>query len=411
MTTRWTAVRVLRDRTAGRCLTAVVVSGFGTSALWLASGVWVKDLTGSDGLAALCMLAMWLPTLAGPVLGTLADRHRRRPLLVTLSLCMAALLLTLCAVDAPSELWLLYAVLFVYGAAGTVHDAAESALVAGAVDRSLLGDFNGLRMTADEGMKLLAPLAGAGLYTAYGGPGVAVLDAASFLAAALVYVSLRVREERPEPAREGGRSATAEGVRHLWGDPALRPLVLAGGVTMLCAGVSGALTYAVVEDLGHSPAYAGVLYAVQGAGSVTVGLLSGPGLRRLGARRFAGYGIGLLAVAVALRAVPYDPVAWACAAAIGVGLPAALIAVLTEVQRRTPGPLLGRVTATANALVFAPNVIGLAAGAGLVELIGHRTQLTGLGAALGVTAAVLLGQRPASAGRTEARSASDASPA
>ncbi|WP_437065560.1 MFS transporter [Streptomyces sp. enrichment culture] len=411
MTTRWTAVRVLRDRTAGRCLTAVVVSGFGTSALWLASGVWVKDLTGSDGLAALCMLAMWLPTLAGPVLGTLADRHRRRPLLVTLSLCMAALLLTLCAVDAPSELWLLYAVLFVYGAAGTVHDAAESALVAGAVDRSLLGDFNGLRMTANEGMKLLAPLAGAGLYTAYGGPGVAVLDAASFLAAALVYVSLRVREERPAPAREGGRSATVEGVRHLWGDPALRPLVLAGGVTMLCAGVSGALTYAVVEGLGHSPTYAGVLYAVQGAGSVTVGLLSGPGLRRLGARRFAGYGIGLLAVAVALRAVPYDPVAWACAAAIGVGLPAALIAVLTEVQRRTPGPLLGRVTATANTLVFTPNVIGLAAGAGLVELIGHRTQLTGLGAALGVTAAVLLGQRPASADRTEARSASDASPA
>ncbi|MFD8253426.1 MFS transporter [Streptomyces werraensis] len=411
MTTKWTAVRVLRDRTAGRCLTAVVVSGFGTSALWLASGVWVKDLTGSDGLAALCLLAMWAPTLAGPVLGTLADRHRRRPLLVALSLFMAALLLTLCAVDAPGELWLLYTVLFVYGAAGTVHDAAESALVAGAVDRSLLGDFNGLRMTANEGMKLLAPLAGAGLYTAYGGSGVAVLDAASFLAAALVYVSLRVREERPVRTRESGRSATAEGVRRLWGDPVLRPLVLAGGVTMLCAGVSGALTYAVVEDLGHSPAYAGVLYAVQGAGSVTVGLLSGPGLRRLGARRFAAYGIGLLAVAVALRAVPYDPMAWACAAAIGVGLPAALIAVLTGVQQRTPGPLLGRVTATANTLVFTPNVVGLAAGAALVELLDHRAQLAGLGVVLAVTAAVLLGQREASADRTAARSASDASPA
>ncbi|CAL9568365.1 hypothetical protein SUDANB23_04781 [Streptomyces sp. enrichment culture] len=402
---------MLRDRTAGRCLTAVVVSGFGTSALWLASGVWVKDLTGSDGLAALCLLAMWAPALAGPVLGTLADRHRRRPLLVALSLFMAALLLTLCAVDAPGELWLLYAVLFVYGAAGTVHDAAESALVAGAVDRSLLGDFNGLRMTANEGMKLLAPLAGAGLYTAYGGSGVAVLDAASFLAAALVYVSLRVREERPARTRESGRSATAEGVRHLWRDPVLRPLVLAGGVTMLCAGVSGALTYAVVEDLGHSPAYAGVLYAVQGAGSVTVGLLSGPGLRRLGARRFAAYGIGLLAVAVALRAVPYDPVAWACAAAIGLGLPAALIAVLTGVQQRTPGPLLGRVTATANTLVFTPNVAGLAAGAALVEVLDHRAQLAGLGMVLAVTAAVLLGQRAASADRTAARSASDASPA
>ncbi|RMI87203.1 hypothetical protein BIU87_08240 [Streptomyces sp. ZS0098] len=412
MTTRWTAVRVLRDRTAGRCLTAVMVSGFGTSALWLASGVWVKDLTGSDGLAALCLLAMWAPTLAGPVLGTLADRCRRRPLLIVLSLSMAALLLTLCAVDGPEELWLLYAVLFVYGAAGTVHDAAESALVAGAVDGSLLGDFNGLRMTAGEGMKLLAPLAGAGLFTAYGGSGVALLDAATFLAAALVYMSLRVREERPDRVREGGRGATAEGARHLWGDTVLRPLVLAGGVTMLCAGVSGALTYAVVEDLGHSPAYAGVLYAVQGAGSVTVGLLSGPVLRRLGARRFAAYGIGLLAVAMALRAVPYDPVAWASAAAIGVGLPAALIAVLTEVQRRTPGPLLGRVTATANTLVYAPNVIGLAAGAAMVELLGPRAQLSGLGVVLGVTAAVLLAQRrPASADRTAARSASDASPA
>ncbi|MFD6038834.1 MFS transporter [Streptomyces griseoincarnatus] len=411
MTTRWTAVRVLRDRTAGRCLTAVMVSGFGTSALWLASGVWVKDLTGSDGLAALCLLAMWAPTLAGPVLGTLADRYRRRPLLIVLSLSMSALLLTLCAVDGPEELWLLYAVLFVYGAAGTVHDAAESALVAGAVDGSLLGDFNGLRMTAGEGMKLLAPLAGAGLFTAYGGSGVALLDAASFLAAALVYMSLRVREERPDRVREGGRGATAEGARHLWGDTVLRPLVLAGGVTMLCAGVSGALTYAVVEDLGHSPAYAGVLYAVQGAGSVTVGLLSGPVLRRLGARRFAAYGIGLLAVAMALRAVPYDPVAWASAATIGVGLPAALIAVLTEVQRRTPGALLGRVTATANTLVYTPNVIGLAAGAAMVELLGPRAQLSGLGAVLGVTAAALLAQRPASADRTAARSASDASPA
>lgn len=402
---------MLRDRTAGRCLTAVMVSGFGTSALWLASGVWVKDLTGSDGLAALCLLAMWAPALAGPVLGTLADRCRRRPLLIVLSLSMAALLLTLCAVDGPEDLWLLYAVLFVYGAAGTVHDAAESALVTGAVDGSLLGDFNGLRMTAGEGMKLLAPLAGAGLFTAYGGSGVALLDAATFLAAALVYMSLRVREERPDRAREGGRGATAEGARHLWGDTVLRPLVLAGGVTMLCAGVSGALTYAVVEDLGHSPAYAGVLYAVQGAGSVTVGLLSGPGLRRLGARRFAAYGIGLLAVAVALRAVPYDPVAWASAAAIGVGLPAALIAVLTEVQRRTPGALLGRVTATANSLVYTPNVIGLAVGAAMVELLGPRAQLSGLGVVLGVTAAVLLAQRPASADRTAARSASDASPA
>lgn len=386
---------MVRDRNAGLYLTGVVISGFGTSALWLASTVWVKDLTGSDGLAALCMLAMWAPALAGPLLGTLADRMRRRPLLIATSLLMAGLLLTLVTVDSPRGLWLLYAVLFVYGAAGAVHDAAESALIATAVDRSLLGDFNGLRMTANEGMKLVAPLAGAGLYAAYGGAGVAVLDAVTFLLATVVYAFLRVRETRPEPPAAGRREQTAEGVRHLWSHPVLRPLVTAGGATMLCAGVSGALVHAVVEDLGHSPAYAGVLYAVQGAGSLAVGLLSGPALRRFGARNFAAYGIAVSAVAVALRAVPNDPLAWACSAAIGVGLPAVLIATLTAVQHETPAPLLGRVTATANTLVFTPNVLGLATGAALVELLNHRTLLITLAAALATTSCLLRSPAPA----------------
>ncbi|MFE3288314.1 MFS transporter, partial [Streptomyces sp. NPDC059233] len=46
-------MRVLRDRDAGLYLSGVVVSGFGTSAMWLVAGVWVKSLTGSDPLAAL----------------------------------------------------------------------------------------------------------------------------------------------------------------------------------------------------------------------------------------------------------------------------------------------------------------------------------------------------------------------
>ncbi|MFD8424374.1 MFS transporter [Streptomyces sp. NPDC059466] len=371
----WTVTRVLRDRDAGLYLTAVVVSGFGSSAMWLVSGIWVKDLTGSNGLAALCVFALWAPTLVGPLLGTVADRTRRRPLLIGTNLALAALLPALLAVDAPDRLWILFAVLLVYGAAGVVHDAAESALVAAAVDRSLLGDFNGLRMTANEGMKLLAPLAGAGLYTAYGGARVALLDAVTFALAAGVCALLRVRESPPDPDPASRWSRTAAGARHLLGDPELRPLVLAGGTTMLFAGLNGAMIYAVVEGLGHSPAYAGLLYAVQGAGSVLVGLVSGPLLRRWGERRFAAYGIALTAVATGARAVASDGVALVCSAAIGAGLPCVLIAAYTAVQRRTPGPLLGRAAATANTLMFAPNALGLAVGAGMGELVGPRLLL------------------------------------
>lgn len=403
-------MRVLRDRNVRLYLTGVVISGFGTSALWLASGVWVKDLTGSDGLAALCLLAMWAPTLAGPALGTLADRVRRKPLLIGTNLLLAAVLLTLFTVDSPGRLWLLYAVLFVYGAAGVVHDAAESALVAMAVPTPLLGAFNGLRMTATEGMKLVAPLAGAGLYAAYGGPSVACLDAATFVLATGVYAGLRVREEKTTPTLGDWRAQTAEGARFLWAHARLRPLVLAGGTTMLCAGIGGTLIYAVVDGLGHSPAYTGVLYAVQGVGSVAVGLLSGPALRRLGGRRFAACGIALLAVAVALRAVRSDPVALACSAASGAGLPCVLIAAMTAVQRETPDALLGRAAATANTLMFTPNVLGLAAGALLVELTDYRILLLVLGAGLLATATALF-QSSASADRTASRSPSDANPA
>ncbi|MFF4977498.1 MFS transporter [Streptomyces sp. NPDC001083] len=371
----WTVTRVLRDRDAGVYLGAVVVSGFGSSAMWLVSGVWVKDLTGSNGLAALCVFVLWAPTLVGPLLGTLADRTRRRPLLIGANLVPAVLLPALLAVDAPDRLWILFTVLLVYGAAGVVHDAAESALVAAVVDRNLLGDFNGLRTAANEGMKLLAPLAGAALYAAYGGARVALLDAVTFVLAAGGCALLRVREQPPAPEAAARRSRTAAGVRYLLGHPELRPLVLAGGTTMLFAGLNGALIYAVVEGLGHSPAYAGLLYAVQGAGSVLIGLVSGPLLRRLGERRFAAYGIALTAVGVGARVVTSDGVALVCSAAIGAGLPCVLIAAYTALQRRTPGPLLGRTAAAANTLMFAPNAVGLVVGAGVGELVGYRLLL------------------------------------
>lgn len=387
--------RVLRDRTAGLFLAAVVVSGFGSSAMSLAAGIWVKSLTGSDSLAALALFAVWLPVLFGPLLGTPADRLPRKPLLVGANVVMALLLTTLIAVDSAGRVWILFAVLLVYGSGHVVMDAAESAVVAQAVDARLLGDFNGLRMMANEGMKLVAPLTGAALYTRFGGGAVALLDAASFALAAGLYGLLRVRGRTPAEDRAPGGSS---GLRQVWGSPVLRPLVLAGSLTMLCAGLNGAMLYAVVDGvLGRSPAYAGVLSAAQGVGSVTVGLLAGPLLRRLPERVFTAAGIAVFAVAVGLRALPYDVTALLACGLIGAGLPCVLIAAMTAVQRETPDALLGRTSATAGTLMFAPNAVALALGAGLVALVDVRVLLPLVGALALLTAAWLLTGRPGKA--------------
>ncbi|WP_328893274.1 MFS transporter [Streptomyces sp. NBC_00236] len=379
------AGRILRDRTAGLLLTSVVVSGFGSSAMSLAAGIWVKSLTGSDSLAALALFAVWLPVLFGPALGAVADRLPRKPLLAGANVVMALLLTALAAVDPSGRIWILFAVLLLYGAASVLMDAAESALVAQAVDARLLGDFNGLRMMANEGVKLVAPLTGAALCARFGGDAVALLDAASFALAAGLYGALRVRG--PAPAEVHRPS----GIRQVWGAPALRPLVLAGSVTMLCAGLNGAMLYAVVDGvLGRSPAYAGVLYAAQGIGSVAVGLLAAPLLRRMPERVFAAAGITVFAVAVGLRALPYDTVALTACALIGVGLPCVLIAAMTAVQRETPDAVLGRTSATAATLMMAPNAVALALGAGLLALVDVRVLLPLVGAVALLTAAWLL---------------------
>ncbi|MFI0019436.1 MFS transporter [Streptomyces griseus] len=383
--------RVLRDRTAGRCLAGVVVSGFGTSAMWLTAGIWVKSLNGSNSLAALTVCAMWAPVLAGPALGALADRMDRRALLVRVNLAVACLLATLVLVDSAGTVWLVFVVLVLYGAAGVLLDAAEAALVARTVPASLLADFNGLRMTANEGMKLVAPLAGAGLYTRFGGPAVALLDAATCALAALVFARLPVRSPLRDPAPAGARRGElAVGLRRIRASAVLRPLVAAGAATMLLAGVNGAVTFAYVDDvLGRGPAYAGVLYAVQGAGSVAVGLLVGPLLRRLPERVFAAGGIALFALGVGARTVSPDAVALAASAAIGCGLPCVLIAAMTAVQRETPDAVLGRTAATAGSLMTAPNAVALALGAGLVAVVDVRV-LTAVAGAAGVLAAVVL---------------------
>ncbi|RZU71707.1 hypothetical protein EV384_0033 [Micromonospora kangleipakensis] len=55
--------RLLADRRAGRYLTGQTLSLVGDSSMWLACGIWVKELTGSNGAVGLTVEAIALITL------------------------------------------------------------------------------------------------------------------------------------------------------------------------------------------------------------------------------------------------------------------------------------------------------------------------------------------------------------
>ena len=78
---------------------------------------------------------------------------------------------------------------------------------------------------------------------------------------------------------------------------------------------------------------------------------------------------------------------------IGAGLPCVLVAALTAVQRATPPHLLGRTTATAQTLLFAPTAVGMALGAALVGAVDLPVLSVAVGAATLLPAAALL-RRP-----------------
>ena len=182
---------LLRDRSYRRLLIGQTLSAFGDYAMFLALAVWVKVLTGSNAKAGLAILPFILPSLVGPALGVFVDRFPRRRIMVATDLAAAVALLPLLTVRDASDIWVIYVVSFLVGLATVVYQAARAGLLVSMLEEGDLGDANGLLQSTSQGMRLLAPLAGAALFAAFGGRAVALLDAATFVASALFLLGVR----------------------------------------------------------------------------------------------------------------------------------------------------------------------------------------------------------------------------
>lgn len=359
-------------RNARRYLIGLAASVLGNSAMTLVAGVWVKSLTGSNSAAALAAVGIYAPSLLAPAAGVVVDRMRRRPLLLGANLAMAAVMLALLAVNSPGQLWLIYAAMGCYGLALAVTDPAENALFAVMVTDAVRARLNGLRMTIQEGGKLLAPLIGAGLFAALGGGAVAALDAATFAVAAIAVASLRLSEKRPHPAERHWLAELAAGASHLRRTGALRGMTAATAVAMFASGVAFAAMYAMADALHRPPTFLGVFTSVYGAGAIAGGLLSARIMRRYNERRLAVLGLVNGTVGYLLMCSPWLVSALLGSGVRGFALPWTVVAVYTLAQRLTPANLQGRVAAALGLLLFAPLPLAQAFGALLIAHVDYR---------------------------------------
>ena len=385
--------RLLTHRNARLYLSGQIMSLFGDGALWLAMGIWIKVLTGSSAAAGLSFFALALGSLCGPAGGMLADRVRRRPLLITVNLATAGLVLLLLLVRDRQQVWLIYTVMFGYGVSGSVLGPAQTALVQAIVPAGLLGEANGVLQTAQQGMRLLTPLVGAGLFAAFGPVPVVIGDAATFLAAAATLLAIKVREDRPTPSGQRWLAEFTAGARHVARTAALRQLTAAAAVVVIGYGLSETVLFAVVSRGLHRPAtFLGILISAQGIGAIVAGLAAPALIRRLTEGLLATLGI-VCAAAGYLLLIPaaLAPVL-AGSALLGASLPWIIVGVVTLLQRRTPPELMGRVDAAFTMAYAVPQTIAIAMGAGLVAVLDYRILLLVI-AGLMVLAAGYLGTR------------------
>jgi hypothetical protein len=352
-------------RNAALLILISLLSGFGSTALTLAAGLWVLDLTGSVPLAGLTGLCLYTPILVAPWLGALVDRLPKRPLVIVVDAAVGLTLLALLTVSSARDTWLIFVVLLARGVGYALNDAGESVILPAALSPALLGDVNGWRSSAQEGMKLVAPLAGAGLYAWRGAVPVVLAGAAMPMLAAGCYALLRFE---PPPAT-GKRAPAREGFGVLFRDPAVRVPVLVASVAIGLSGLTNAAVLAQIVGTLRLPAtYLGFLSTAQGAGSIVGGLLVGRLLARATPAMVAGIGAAVFAAGRLTGCLPWWPALVAGSFLIGVGLPWPLIAAITAVQTRTPAHLLGRASATANTVMFGAVALAIPLGSAMVHL-------------------------------------------
>jgi MFS family permease len=386
--------RVLARRDMRLYLAGHTLSVFGDTALWLALGIWAKELTGSSAAAGMVFFFLAAPQLVSPLFGMVVDRVRRRPLLVVANLATAAAVLPLLFVHDSGDVWILYAVTLAYGVSFTVLGAGGSALLATMLPADELADANGVMQTAREGLRLIAPLAGAALYTAAGGAAVALFDVATFVIAAALLAAMKVTESRPEPCAERMRDRLVAGARHLRVTTPLRRLTVACAVALLVIGFSETLTYEIAgTGLHREAAFVGVLLAFQGIGAVLGAVTAAPLVRRVGEIGTAGLGMIVFSFGTTLLTSGTLAIVLAGKILFGVGIPLIVVALFTLLQRTTPGPLQGRTYSAIEVLVGTPQTLSIAVGAAAVAVVDYRVLLLVEAAVVAAAGAWLLTRR------------------
>lgn len=393
-----------------RVWAAATVSSFGSYVTVLALQVIAAvNLRASGTGVGLLNAARWAPYLAlGLFAGAVVDRHRRRPVLVGTNLGRAGLLCLIPLLGLTGHLSLpaLLVVVAAFGVLSLFFDAADQAFLSRLLPAGLLTAGNARLQQSDSVAQSVGPLLAAALLRLVGAPLAILVDAASYLASALLVARARVTE--PASERTARRHLLTEmrgGLSWVYRHRTLAPAALTSHLWFLSQGVLTTVYVLYVlrghrdGGLGLSSFLLGVTYAAGGFGAVLGTSIAG----RLGTRFEAGPVVIASHVLMPLAWLPVPLLVGGTAATpvllvasqflLWVGMGVAGPIELGYRQAVTPDRLQARVNITIRSFNRGSLVIGAPLGGLLADTAGYRVALwVGIAGFAGV--ALLLGLSP-----------------
>lgn len=354
------------------------ISGFGDAFFNLAV-MWVVYTQSGSILQTAVVQIVWhlSDVLFGPIAGVLADRWERKTILVTTNLlaagvvgAVAAVLFTTGNISFPVAIIAIFALNTVTTFAGP----SRASILPAIVDRNLLATVWGWFSTVGQISVLVGSAAAGIVVSLVGAAWAVVVDALSFVLAALL-TALAPLPKHAKPPTNEQRPSMFQDARSGWrviaSEPVVRVLVWLG-VLVNVPSFTGPLYPALVNvQLGGGVAAYGSLQAVSVAGGLAGGALAGYLERRLGAGRLLATGWGIAGVATVGIAFSNSlPLTLALVIIVVFGLAVGGIASGVLTMMLIPDEFRGRAVGITRAISVIAIPISTAIGGWLADRIG-----------------------------------------
>jgi MFS family permease len=365
----------LRHRDLRLLLTTFLVDQLGSWSYLIVISVYIFDRTHSTQWLAALGVCRWGPSLLlASYGGVLADRYQRVTVLVVSALASAVLMAGMAAVVATAApVGFVLVISALTSAAGAPYQAAAGALTPEVVGEKNLAAANAM-FSALENIVVVAGPAVGGLLLLAGRPVIGVvINAASFLIAAVMISRLRVRSRGSGDAGDSTLQQLTAGLKALTAQPVALAVILFCGLDSAVYGASTVLYVPLSIRLGTGPSGYSYLLAASAVGGLIGATLAN---RLSSASRLAPVIMG----SICLQTLPFLATAplhtpWLVAVLqliSGVGMIVVDVLALTTLQRDLAGDTLGRVLGAFETVILAGILL-----AGLVTgiLLAH-TSLT-----------------------------------